>query len=136
MRRLMSILAAALVLPLAACGDDDGPAGPTFEASGTYTLSAINGQQPPVTVQSAPEIIEILDGTIELNADHTFRDSTTYRITTDGEASIEAEVYTGTYAQNGTVLTLTVPDVGAYALSVSEDALTQTIAQFVLVYTK
>lgn len=137
MRRLLSILAAALVLPLTACGDDDGPSGPTFEASGTYNLATINGENPPVVVaQVDADFIEITAGVIELNADNTFRDSTTYRISEGGAVRTEADVFTGTYAQTGNAVTLTLADGGAYALSVSEDALTQTVAQFVLVYRK
>lgn len=136
MRRLLSILAGALVLPLAACGDD-GPTEPTIEASGTYQLATVNGQDLPVTIQQAgADFIEVLDGTIALRSDNTFSDSTTFRVSEAGEETTEVEVLSGSYAQSRNVLTLSPEAGGSYALSVSEDALTQTVGQFVLVYRK
>lgn len=136
MRGLLSILACAFVLPLAACGDD-GPTDPTIEASGTYQLATVNGQNLPVTIQqSGADFIEVLDGTIELRSDNTFSDSTTFRTSEGGEETIEVEVLSGTYAQSRNTLTFSPETGGAYALSVSEDALTQTVGQFVLVYRK
>ncbi|HEX2168143.1 MAG TPA: hypothetical protein VHG09_12995 [Longimicrobiales bacterium] len=134
MRRLMTIMAAAFLMPLIACGDED-PADPTIEASGTYTLRSINGQDLPVTVlQIGADMVEVLDGEIRLNTDHTFSDSTTLRITEGGQVSTDVESLRGTYVQSSTSVTLTPTGGAAYALALSDDVLTQTVGQYVLVY--
>ena len=136
MRRILMLLM-AVSLPLTACGDDDDPSGPTIEASGTYSLSTVNGEQLPVTVaRLGADSLQILDGRIELNTDNTFSDSSTYRLAEGGEVTTEADVVTGTYSQSRNTLTLYPLEGAAYSLAVSEDALTQTFGQFVLVYRK
>jgi hypothetical protein len=134
MRRLLTALAAAVVLPLYACGDDN-PTEPAVEVSGRYTLRTINGQDLPVTIdQAGDDRIEVTFGAMTFNPDNTFTDSTTFHVTIDAELTVEDVVAVGTYTQTGTAVTLT-PTIGqTYQVSVSADMLTQTIAQFVLVY--
>jgi hypothetical protein len=135
MRRSFTTLATALLLPFTACGDEDGPTGPNVEASGTYQLSTVNGEALPFTLaQDGADMIEVIDGQIELHANGTFTDSTTFRLTDAGSATTEAEVYTGSYSQTGNALRFTPSSGGVYSMSVTEDALTQTAGEFVLVY--
>lgn len=135
MRRTLTALALALVLPLTACGDDDDPAGPAVEASGTYALSTVNGEDLPFTLaEEGEDMIEVIDGSIELHADGTFTDSTTFLVTEGGMGTTEVEVYTGSYSQTGNALRFTPEGGGVYSMSVTEGALTQTAGQFVLVY--
>src|SRR5690606_13674093 len=95
MSRSLTAFALALVLPLAACSDDDDPSGPDVEASGTYALASVNGEALPYTLLvSEGDSVEVVDGHIELNVDHTFTDSTTFRITEGGTITSEVEVYT------------------------------------------
>ena len=108
MSRSLTAFALALVLPLAACSDDDDPSGPDVEASGTYALASVNGEALPYTLLvSEGDSVEVVDGHIELNVDHTFTDSTTFRITEGGTITSEVEVYTGSYSQTGNALTFT-----------------------------
>lgn len=137
MRRLMTVLAAAIVLPLTACGDRD-PTEPAAAVSGRYPLRTINGQNLPFTVQRVGnDSAEVIHGSITFRADSTFSDSVTFRFTIDDEVTIDEDAITGTYRLSGTAVTLTPADgSNAYTLSVSGTTLTQTFDQFALVYRK
>lgn len=137
MRRSLTALAVALMLPLNACGDDDDPTGPDVEASGTYELSTVNGEALPFTLaQEGADMLEVIDGLIELHADGTFTDSTTFLRTVGGTETTEAEVFSGSYSQTGNALRFAPSGGGAYSMSVTADALTQTAGEFVLIYRK
>jgi hypothetical protein len=132
----MTVLATALVLPFSACGDDD-PTSPNVDVTGTFTLRTINGEDLPVIIaQVGEDMIEVTEGTIRLNADSTFSDSTTFRITEGGVVTIEEDGAVGTYTQSGTSVTLHPSEGAPYAVSVSGNTLTQTAGAFALVYQK
>jgi hypothetical protein len=137
MRRYATVLAAAVVLPLSACGDDD-PTEPAVEVSGSYTLETINGNELPVTVERAgTDSLEVMEGSVTFNdANGTFADSILYRLTLDGEVTLEDDVLTGTYTQTGTSLTLSTSGGGQYSMTLSDDLLSQTFASFSFVYRK
>jgi hypothetical protein len=138
MRRLMTVLAAAIVLPLTACGDDSSPTEEAAAVSGTYTLRTINGEDLPVTIdQVGDDFAEVIHGSVTFHADSLFTDSVTFRYTIEGEVTVEEDAISGTYEQNGSAVVLTPSDdSGTYSMSVSGNTLTQTFAQFALVYRK
>jgi hypothetical protein len=76
----MKRLIVMTVLLLAACGDDG--TGPEAERFGRYVLRSLNGRAvPTVQTENANARMEFLSGSLRLNADQTFTDSTEVRIT-------------------------------------------------------
>jgi uncharacterized lipoprotein YehR (DUF1307 family) len=143
MRRLMTVLAAAIVLPLTACGDDSTPTEEAAAVSGTYSLRTINGEDLPVTIdQQGDDITEVIHGSVTFHAASLFTDSVTFRFTIGGEVTIDEDAITGTYEQTGSTVVLTPSDESdSYAMSVSGNTLTQTFVThtfepFTLVYRK
>jgi hypothetical protein len=72
--------AAAMLIAVSACGTDSS--GPEPGRYGRYTLRSINGNRPPaVLFESATSRLEFLSGTLRLNSDQTFTDSTELKVT-------------------------------------------------------
>ena len=91
------VLCIALLLPLAACGDD-GPTGPGADVAGTYTLQTVAGAVLPATVfQAGADRLEVTGGQVMLNADNTQSATITFRETEGGVTTTDAETITGTY---------------------------------------
>ena len=73
-------LITALVLMLSACSGD--AAGPNASRLGRYRLRTLNGRAvPTIQTENANARMEFLSGTLRLNSDNTFTDSTEIRIT-------------------------------------------------------
>ena len=102
MRKFL-VLCLALLLPLAACGDDD-PTGPGAEVTGTYTLQAVAGAALPAAVFPG---LEVTAGQVVLNADNTQSATINFRETGGGATTPNAQTINGTYlrtANGGIVL--------------------------------
>jgi hypothetical protein len=125
----------ALLLVLCACGD------PTFNNSldhvGLYTMTTVNGGVLPATLSSNDSIqVEVTGGSVSLEADHSFVERATFRVTEDGVASSEDEVVAGRYTRRGDVFDLDGTD--GTALTAIRDGSTLTVVRgsFELTYQK
>jgi hypothetical protein len=132
MRRLITVVALALALPLTACADNTAPED-TLE--GIYNLETINGIALPwLAVQVEGDKIEVTCGSITLGADGTFTDEMTFMITEGGVTRSEQDIYTGTYLKSTTGATLSPVGFEPYMVSISGSTMTQLINDFELTY--
>lgn len=124
----------ALVL-CAACSDATGP---ELSPVGVYHLRTINGAPLPYTIaQLGTDRVEVASGVITLNADGTFSERTSFRITEAGGSWMEEQGTSGTYTTNGSVVQLSPTGSARYSVALSDNrTLTQTVESFVLVYRK
>lgn len=127
--------ALALLLVLGACAD------PTFNDSqdhvGVYTMATVNGGGLPATLSSNDSLqIEVTGGSVSLEADHTFAERATFRVTEDGVASSENELVVGHYTRRGDVFDLDGTD--GTTLRAVRDGSTLTVIRgnFELIYRK
>jgi hypothetical protein len=135
MRRAVTFLVLAFLLPLAACGD--GPTAVPIDVVGTWELRTINDMPLPVIVATSGEdTAEVLQGSIILQADGRFEDRVTMRFTIDGEVTTDLDVIEGTYTQQGGALVLTAGGGGTFAATVTDGELVQIINQLTLRYTR
>ena len=135
MRKLL-VLCLALLLPLAACGDDDG-SGPSADVVGTFTLQTINGATVPAVVfQAGADRLEVVSGSITFNENRTFSAAFTLRQTLAGVVTTETETDTGTYTVSGNTVQLTAADGTVETATVSGNTLTSTQQGITLVYRK
>ena len=117
MKRLLFLL-----IVLSGCGGD--ATGPESVA-GNYTLRTINGQNLPfVVVQVLVDKIEVTAGSVRLNSDKTFSSSLTLATTDGGTTTSATETQTGTYALNGTAITLVFQASSPSSGSISGNTLT------------
>ena len=120
------VLCIALLLPLAACGDDD-PTGPGADVAGTYMLQTVAGAALPATL---PQGVEVTAGQVTLNADNTHSATITFR-------EMEPQTITGTYllTSNGGIV---LKDAGGSELwgTISGNTLTLTAFGMPFVFRK
>ncbi|MEK6689527.1 MAG: hypothetical protein AABZ01_13845 [Gemmatimonadota bacterium] len=111
---------------------------PLGDPTGVYTLRTINGQALPFLYsQIGADKVEFLDGTVTLNADRTFIDATTFRVTEQGVVTTEVDVADGTWSLSGATVRFLLADGSSYSMIWnSTDALTQVFDTFTLVYRK
>lgn len=142
MGRAVQLIAAASLLALGACGPTDEPAALPTEASvvGQYRLTLVNGGNLPFPAAGdAERILEIIDGRMIINADHTFADILTTRLTYfDGTPapSSGADTTTGTFALTGSILVRTHPGAGVDTVAVTGNLLHANNAGLLMTYTK
>jgi hypothetical protein len=111
MRRSVLATLTGLAVVVACGGGDNGgggPAGPAGSTSiaGTYALQSVNGASPPVIVaQSGSARLEIVSGNFGLNANDTFSNTHSYRVTDAGQSVTVSETCTGTLVRNGSNVT-------------------------------
>jgi ABC-type uncharacterized transport system auxiliary subunit len=88
-------LSATLVLILAACRDQSG-------ATGTYRLLEVNGSGLPAPASRHTRgHAEIIDGTVTLKADGSYRTRLVFRVTSDPVAYLDPAVHAGRYVRQG-----------------------------------
>ena len=132
-----TLLLVAVVL--AACGGSgDGMTDPLGDPTGVYTLRTINGQALPFLYsQIGADKVEFMDGTVTLNADRTFIDATTFRVTEQGVVTTEVDRADGTWSLSGATVRFLLADGSSYSMIWnSTDTLTQIFDTFTLVYRK
>ena len=136
MRRFL-VLCLALLLPVAACGDDDG-SGPSADVVGTFNLQTINGATVPAVVfQAGADRLEVVSGSITFNENRTFSAALTLREAVGGVANPpETETDTGTYTVSGNTVQLTAADGTTATATISGNTLTSNQQGFTLVYRK
>ena len=130
-------VAAALSLPLAACGGDGGT-GLDTELSGTYTLRTVNGQALPYVVESSGpnDRFELLGDEFTFSS-RTFTETTDFRVTERGVVTTDSFEDSGRYTLDGNALTVTFDSDGSSATG-AVDGNTFTLAGegFVFLYRK
>ena len=106
MRRALFFLAAVSCL---ACLDDNIVGSSTV--TGSYTLKTINGSPLPFTITgSGANKTEVVDDVITLFQGFTYSESTTSRITVNGQATNETKSRTGAFSLFGTSFILSSND--------------------------
>jgi hypothetical protein len=134
MRRPMAVLLLALVLPLAACSDGTSP---EESINGVYTLQTVNGINLPwVAFEASAGKVEVVSGSVTLRSDGSFTDLTTFRITENGVARNEDDVYTGTFVKSLIGVTLNPIGFQSYDVQIEGAMMTQLIGDSRLVYRK
>jgi hypothetical protein len=105
-RHLFRGAAALLVLVLAACDGTSEPQG----VEGHYGVYSVNGQKPPAPVRGdgSGGVVQVVDARLTLSAPGTASVELATRMrAADGTVGATTRTtYTGTYQQNGDVLTL------------------------------
>jgi hypothetical protein len=138
MRTKHVLLYICLFLPLAGCADGvTAPAPPDAAILGTYKLNSINELSLPfLLMDDMTRRVEVVDGSITLNADATFRDAINYQVTPyGGESGPWDDVIEGSFVQNPDYLTFMTDNGGAYPVSMGVDGtLMQVIGEFRLIY--
>jgi hypothetical protein len=125
---------------LSACGGGgDGATGPQATVVGVYQLQSINASPLPFTIlQIGADRIEITGSQLSLNADNSFTEITTFRVTESGTVTTETGQTLGAYSRNGNNITFTDASDGS-TYSASWDGgrqITQTAGGLTLVYRK
>ena len=136
MRKFL-VLCLALLLPLAACGDDDGT-GPSTNIVGTFNLQTVNGAPLPVTLsQAGTDRLDLTAGQITFREDRTFTAEITFREISGGLTTNETDGQIGTYTVSGNTVQLTSTLDGTVATAtISGNTLTSNQQGFTLVYRK
>ena len=119
MRKFL-VLCLALLLPLAACGDD-GPTDPTQSAVGTYTLVQVNGSPLPALLGQFPEgRIDVLSGTLTLRNDKSYTEMVNVRFTpTTGVVQTIPVTENGTFTVTGSTVQFNTSDGETYSGTLS-----------------
>jgi len=104
MRSHVKALFAVLgVVLLAACNE---PTVVNGDASGTYTLTAVNGSPLPFTLDAtATDTLTLTSGNIVINAGGTFVETLSADVTTGGVKTTQTNVCPGNYIQSGNSFT-------------------------------
>ena len=103
-----------------------------------YALLTVDGQPLPfLYLQIGEDKVEFLDGTVHLNADKTFIDATTLRITELGVVTTEVDQADGFWELSGSTVNFIQSDLGAYSMVWDgSDRLTQVVEGPTLIYQK
>ena len=119
MRKFL-FLCLALLLPLAACGDD-GPTDPTQSAVGTYTLVQVNGSPVPALLGQFEEgRIDVLSGTLTLRNDKSYTETVNVRFTpTTGVVQTIPVTENGTFTVTGSTVQFKTSDGETYSGTLS-----------------
>lgn len=79
----------------------------TITVVGEFTLASVDGKAPPDTVvNTGTTVVEFLDGTLSLHSDLSYKLLFHTRTTMSGTATSDTSGSIGTYAVNGTAVTL------------------------------
>ena len=135
MRKLLLLLL-ALLIPLAACGDDG--VGPDNDDAGTYALQNVDGSPLPAVLVSAGVNyrLEVTAAQITLNADRSFSSSFNYRQTVGGTVTTETENASGKYVRNNDDLVFTYSDGDQVTGSLTGNTLTIRAEGYQFVFQK
>lgn len=137
-----SVATAIVLAGIVACGGSDSAAvtGPPEPTTLSFALSQVNEQTLPATFQTADGVLVIGSGTFQLKPDKTFAENISYTFAATGStAAPDNSITNGTYVQNGTDITFTVPPSGTdpgivFGGTVSATTLSYNDAGFVAVY--
>jgi hypothetical protein len=137
------VLAAALLAVASACSPDEEPLiAPTYEnIVGTYALYLVNGGSIPfLAAADGVQRVEIVSGSITMNADRTISDVLTFRVSrVDGTGTPTEipETRTGTFSiEGGFVFAAYEGEAEPTRITVTNSQLTNSVSSFVLSYRK
>ena len=100
-----AIFAVLGIVLVAACNE---PTVVNGDASGTYTLTAVNGSPLPFTLDAtATDTLTLTSGNIVINAGGTFVETLTADVTQAGVKTTQTNVCPGQYVQSGNSFTFT-----------------------------
>ena len=120
-------------LLLIGCYEEVGGPAPTI--FGRYSLRTVDGEAVPVILTDIPNFkVEIMTGTIFLNADNTFTDSTEIRRTDGQVARIVTDVAHGSFVHNGATIDLNSTRGEHYSMTLADRTLTQNLGGNILLY--
>jgi hypothetical protein len=106
---------------------------------GLYILERIDDQPLPFVLDFVDEdnLLEFVEGSVTLNADGSFVDSATLRLTENGVATSETEAASGQWTRQGNTVTFTPTSSDAYSMTWDGSTrLTQQIQGFTLDYVR
>ena len=134
-RKSQLLLTILGVLLLAGCYEEVGGPSPTI--FGRYSLRTVDGEAVPVILTDIPNFkVEIMTGTIFLNADNTFTDSTEVRRTDGQVARIVTDVAHGSFVRTGDTIDLNSTRGEHYSMTIADRTLTQNLGGNILLYRK
>lgn len=126
MRRLLALLAPALLSFAVGCGSD-GVTDPTpASVAGIWNLSTVNGAALPLLLQAANPKVELLEDQIVLSSAGTYTETFNLRFTSStGEVTSQAMADAGTFTVTGSLVKfVSSGDGGAFTASVTGDRFT------------
>ena len=131
-RLLFTILGVVLLI---GCYEEVGGPAPTI--FGRYSLRTVDGEAVPVILTDIPNFkVELMTGTIFLNADNTFTDSTQIRRTDGQVARIVTDVAHGSFVRSGDIIDLSSTRGERYSMTIADRTLTQNLSGNILLYRK
>jgi hypothetical protein len=111
MRRLFAALALAAV---AACGSDTSTNPNNDAVEGSYSLHTVNGQPLPYTVQGNGVTIVLTSDVLTVSEDGSWKETITYRQTSDGVTTNEADADAGSWTRVANTITFESSAVGVF----------------------
>ena len=143
MRVVTRALAAAILTVVSACSADEDPlVVPTYEnIVGTYALYLVNGASIPfLAAADGVQRVEIVSGSITMNADRTISDVLTFRVSRVDGTGTPTEIpesRTGTFVIEGGFVTASYEgEAEPTRITVTNSQLTRSVTSFVLSYRK
>ncbi len=106
-RSLRTLVAVVVACGIGAGCGSDSVAAPLTMASiaGTYNLKSYNGITVPAVIQASGPKVEVLNDQVIVNANGTWSESGTYRISDLSGVTTQTETGAGTYTLNGATVT-------------------------------
>lgn len=138
-RPLATVALTVAVVAAIACGGSGGPTTPTpASVAGTWNLQSVNGQGLPyILVQSGANKVEWTADQLLVGAGGTFTQTSTFRVTTNGQVATQTAGDAGTYTLTGTNVTFVFASDGSSgAGTLSGKTLTVSETGLSLVYEK
>lgn len=98
MRKLIALVA---LMATAACGSDSPTNPNNASIAGTYSLTQINGNPLPFTLQSGTTTVVVLSDVMTVADGGTWSENGTYRVTQNGSTSTQTLADGGTWTRAG-----------------------------------
>ena len=138
----VQFIAAVTLFAIGACSPSDAPAPLPTESSivGHYDLTLVNGGHLPFPIAGdTTRLLAIVGGGIHINADHTFLDILTTRLTYFSGTpvpSTRSDTTTGTFVLAGSLIVRTHPGIGIDTVAVTGNLLHANNGGLLMSYAK
>jgi hypothetical protein len=136
-RRFRHAAALAALAVLATGCSRDNPVEPDEQVVGSYTLMAIGGQALPILVHQDAEItVQLVSGSLEMDADGTFVETLVFRETPvdGGDAEDSSNEISGTYSVAGRTVSFAGGEAGAWNGTASGGVITYVVGGATLLF--
>lgn len=133
------LTAAVMLASAAACGGGDSPTEPTqVSVAGTWSLQTINGTRLPyVVAQTGADKLEVTSDVLSVSGTGSFTQTTTVRLTQNGQVSTQSVADAGSYTLNGSAASFRFNSDGSTGTaSISGNTMTVATDGFAYVYTR